>query len=300
MMYTLAIHGGAESIEPGSLSPEDEQAYLDGLNAALDVGYAVLARGGSALDAVEQAVRALEDNERFNAGRGAVFTDQQTHELNASIMCGQTLQAGVVAGISTVRNPITLARAIMERSEHVFLVGEGAESFARQQDLPLETPDYFFSQQRYDEFEQARLQTLPSPTKDTVGAVALDCRGNLATATSTGGLAYQRVGRVGDTACIGAGTYANNRTCAVSCTGDGEQLIRAVAAYDVACLVEYRGMTLLEACRCVIHDKLRDLKAEAGLIAVDASGRAELVFNTPAMFRAWRNHRGEGQTALFQ
>lgn len=296
-VFTLALHAGAEPIEPGSLSPDQERAYIDGLQQALEAGYTLLANGGSALDAVERTVKSLEDNACFNAGRGATFTIEQTQQLDAAIMCGQTLQAGAVAGVENVRNPISLARAVMDRSEHVFMVGKGAEAFAREQGLLFEPDSYFFSQQRYDEFLQTRNKA--SATKDTVGAVALDSQGNLAVATSTGGLAMQRVGRVGDSPCIGAGTYANNRTCAVSLTGDGELILKAVAAYDVSCLIDYRGLLLTDACQQVIHQTLKDLGAEAGLVAVDASGRAELVFNTSAMFRAWRNHLGEGEVAIF-
>ena len=299
-MYAIAIHAGAESIEPGTLTPEQEQAYLNGLKQAVEVGKAVLARGGTALDAVEQAVQSMENNELFNAGKGAVFTKSQTHQLDASIMCGQTLQAGVVAGVVNVRNPIHLARTVMEQSEHVFLAGAGAIDFAREQGLAFEPDAYFDTEQRYTEFEEAREQVLEAPTKDTVGAVALDSHGNLAAATSTGGTTFERAGRVGDTAVIGAGTYANNQTCAVSCTGDGEYFIRAVAAHDVSCLVDYKGLSLGDACRTVLADKLTPLGADAGIIAVNTSGQIEQVFNTPSMFRAWRNDQGEGGTFIFK
>lgn len=299
-MYTIAIHGGAESLTPDSLSPEQQRAYHNGLSDALAAGYAILADGGTALDAVQQAVIHLEDNELFNAGKGAAFTNQQTHELEAAIMCGRTLMAGAVAGISNVRNPIALARAVMDKSGHVFMIGDGANAFAHEQHLLFEPNNYFLAQKSLDEFVQAEEEANEPTNKDTVGAVALDVHGNLAAATSTGGLTFQKVGRVGDSSVIGCGTYANNRTCAVSCTGDGEYFIRAVAAYDVSCLVEYKGLSLHDACQYVIMDKLKQLDGEGGLIAVDTAGHIELVFNSSSMFRAWRNDRGEGETAIFR
>lgn len=299
-MYTIAIHGGAESIEPGSLTPDQEREYLAGLNRSLSAGYAVLDRGGRALDAVEQAVKALEDNVLFNAGKGAVFTNKQTHELDASIMCGRTLQAGVVSCVSTVRNPIQLARAVLDHSEHVFLSGPGAEAFAREQGFDVKSETYFFSQQRFDELLEALAKSEEPVGKETVGAVALDSHGDLAVATSTGGTNGQHIGRVGDSAVIGAGTYANNQTCAVSCTGDGEYFIRSVTAYDLSCLLAYKGLPLREACDQVILDKLTKMGGEGGLIAVTTSGQVELVFNTTAMFRGWRTDRDEGKTVIFR
>lgn len=298
-MFTIAIHGGAVSLSRDSLTPEQEQDYLNGLSRAVNAGYAILDAGGTALDATQQAVMSLEDNALFNAGKGAVFTNEQTHELEAAMMCGQTRMAGAVAGVTNVRNPIALARAIMDQSGHVFMVGPGAESFARQQNLSFEPDAYFFTQKRLDEFKEAEAQTRQPAGLGTVGAVALDRYGNLAAATSTGGLTYQKVGRVGDSPVVGGGTYANNQTCAVSCTGDGEYFIRAVAAYDVSCLIEYKGLSLRDACQHVIMDKLRQLKGEGGLIAVDPAGQVALVFNSTSMFRAWRNHQEEGETAIF-
>ncbi|WP_018620425.1 isoaspartyl peptidase/L-asparaginase family protein [Spirosoma luteum] len=308
-MYTMAIHGGSGTINRTEITPEEESAFRVGLEAALNAGYAVLKQGGSALDAVEQAVRSLEDNERFNAGKGAVFSASGRHELDASIMCGQTLNAGAVAGVTNVRNPISLARAVMEQSENVFLLGSGAEDFARDQKLPIEPDEYFFTELRYQQLAEAQQANKTQKTqldhskrntgKGTVGAVALDQHGNLAAATSTGGLTNKKYGRVGDTPVIGAGTYANNETCAVSCTGYGEFFIRSVVAYDISCLMAYKGLSLKEACAYVVQDKLNVMGGEGGLIAVDRAGNVELPFNSEGMYRAWRNQMGQGEVAIF-
>ncbi|MGV3556712.1 isoaspartyl peptidase/L-asparaginase family protein [Larkinella arboricola] len=305
-MYTIAIHGGSGTISRSEITPEQEKEYRQGLENALDAGYAVLARGGSALDAVEQAVRSLEDFEKFNAGRGSVFSANGRHEMDASIMCGQTLKAGAVAGVTNIRNPITLARTVMERSENVFLLSPGAEEFAREQGLAVEPDDYFYTDYRFRQLKEAQeanrtqLDHSRSNTgKGTVGAVALDEKGNLAAATSTGGLTNKKYGRVGDTPVIGGGTYANNQTCAVSCTGYGEFFIRAVVAYDISCLMEYKGLSLQEACDWVVQHKLKDMGGEGGLIAVDRAGNVALPFNSEGMYRGWRNAAGEGEVAIF-
>ena len=282
----MAIHGGSGTINRTEITPEQESAFRFGLEEALNAGYVVLKQGGSALDAVEQAVRSLEDNERFNAGKGAVFSASGRHELDASIMCGQTLNAGAVAGVTNVRNPISLARAVMEQSENVFLLGSGAEDFARDQKLPIEPDEYFFTVLRFQQLAEAQQanktqldHSKRNTGKGTVGAVALDQHGNLAAATSTGGLTNKKYGRVGDTPVIGAGTYANNETCAVSCTGYGEFFIRSVVAYDISCLMAYKGLSLKEACAYVVQDKLKVMGGEGGLIAVDRAGNVELPFN---------------------
>jgi beta-aspartyl-peptidase (threonine type) len=271
------------------------------LKLHLLVGWSILEAGGSALDAVEAAVRSLEDDILFNAGRGAVFTRDATHELDASIMCGRTLDCGAVAGVPNVRNPITLARAIMERSEHVLMAGEGARRFAVEEGIELAGDEYFYSQERFEQLEVARAALrvqldhapdeplpgqAPEDSTGTVGAVALDAAGDLAAATSTGGMTNKRVGRVGDTPIIGGGTYANNATCAVSCTGHGELIMKAVAAYDVSALMEYAGKSLAEACDIVIHRKLASEHGTAGLIAVDREGNIALPFNSTGMYRA--------------
>jgi beta-aspartyl-peptidase (threonine type) len=305
-MFTIAIHGGSGTINRSEITPEQEKTYRQALETALDAGYVVLARGGSALDAVEQAVRNLEDIEVFNAGRGSVFSANEKHEMDASIMCGQSLKAGAVAGVTNIRNPIKLARTVMEQSENVFLMGAGAEEFARLHNLPTEPDDYFFTEFRFQQLKEARqanrtqLDHSSSNTgKGTVGAVALDQAGNLAAATSTGGLTNKQFGRLGDTPVIGAGTYANNQTCAVSCTGYGEFFIRAVVAYDVSCLMAYKGLSLKEACDYVVQDKLKTMGGEGGLIAVDKAGNVTLPFNSEGMYRAWRNQAGEGEVAIF-
>jgi beta-aspartyl-peptidase (threonine type) len=305
-MYTIAIHGGSGTINRTEITPDQEKAFREGLEATLDAGYKILAQGGSALDAVEQAVRSLEDNELFNAGKGAVFSATGKHELDASIMCGQSLKAGAIAGVTNVRNPISLARTVMEQSENVFLLGSGAEDFARDQKLPVEPDDYFFTELRFQQLKEAQQanktqldHSKRNTGKGTVGAVALDSEGNLAAATSTGGLTNKKYGRVGDTPVIGAGTYANNETCAVSCTGYGEFFIRSVVAYDISCLMAYKGLSLKEACAYVVQDKLKVMGGEGGLIAIDRAGNVELPFNSEGMYRAWRNQAGQGEVAIF-
>ncbi|MBK5286225.1 MAG: isoaspartyl peptidase/L-asparaginase [Bacteroidia bacterium] len=299
--FAVAVHGGAGTVSRKHLTPELEKKYLAGLNDAVDSAYAIVETGGNALLAVEAAVRSLENNILFNAGRGAVFTNEGTHEMDAAIMDGKTLNAGAATGVSNVRNPVILARCIMLSSEQVLLCGKGAEEFARTYRLHFENDNYFFSQYRYDQWEkikhttETQLDHVDDAPKGTVGAVALDKEGNLAAATSTGGMTNKRFGRIGDTPIIGAGTYANNKTCAVSCTGHGEYFLRYVAAYDVSCLMEYKGMTLKEACELVINKKLKDAGGEGGLIAVDASGNVELVLNTTGMYRGWRV---EGEEAI--
>jgi beta-aspartyl-peptidase (threonine type) len=308
MPISIAIHGGAGTIPKGSLNPEQEQAYRQALNNALQKGYALLEAGASALDAVEAAVRELEDTPLFNAGRGAVFTAEGTHELDASIMDGQTLEAGAVSMVRGVRNPVSLARLVMERSGHVFLAGAGAETFARAQGCTFESDDYFYDEFRYQQWLSVRgtehTQLDHSVKKDekfgTVGAVALDQHGNIAAATSTGGMTNKKFGRVGDSPMIGAGNYANNRTCAVSCTGSGEFFIRAVVAYDVSCLMEYKGLSLADACQEVVHKRLLDIGGDGGLIAVDPQGNICLSFNTEGMYRGAKSSDGTDFVAIYQ
>ncbi len=299
-MIALALHGGAGTLSRSEMTPDRERVYTAGLRQALDAGYAILARGGTALDAVEQTTILLENNELFNAGRGSVFTAEGRHELDASIMCGRSLNAGAIAGVHNIRNPVTLARAAMERSGHVMLAGTGAEKFAREQQIETAPDDYYYTDMRWEEWQRKIRQAEPRPRAlGTVGAVALDHHGNVAAATSTGGTTNKRYGRIGDSPVIGAGTYANNRTCAVSCTGDGEYFIRSVVAYDVSCLIEYRGLSLQEACTLVIQDKMTALGGEGGLIAVDPAGRVALVFNSEGMYRGWQREGEAGQVAIF-
>ncbi|RPD44591.1 isoaspartyl peptidase/L-asparaginase [Hymenobacter sediminis] len=309
--FALALHGGAGTISPQSMTVEKEQEYRAALGEALAVGYAVLQQGGSALDAVELAVRSLEDCPLFNAGRGAVFTHEGHHEMDAAIMDGRSRAAGAVTGVRAVQNPIRAARLVMEKTEHVLLGYPGADALARQHGLPTQPVEYFFTQQRYDQLQEALaegrmrldhsqaleteaplMEPAAFPNEDpkkkmgTVGAVALDVHGNLAAATSTGGMTNKQYSRIGDSPIIGAGTFADNRTCAISCTGHGEFFLRAVVAHDISCLMEYRGLSLAEACRIVVHDKLAPVGGEGGLVAVDAAGNVALPFNSEGMYRA--------------
>lgn len=291
--HAIAIHGGAGTILKSSMTEVKEAAYKKALQDALLAGEKVLEAKGSALDAVEMAVRSLEDNELFNAGKGSVFTHDGKHEMDASIMDGKNLMAGAVAGIDKVKNPVTFARIVMEKTEHVFLSGAGAMELAKQLNVQQMPDDYFFTQQRFDQLNEIRnsdkMQLDHSDKKfGTVGAVALDVHGNIAAATSTGGMTNKKFGRVGDSPMIGAGTYANNTSCAISCTGHGEFFIRAVVAYDVACLVEYKGLTLAQACEKVVNDKLVKLGGEGGLIALDKAGNISLVFNSEGMYRGYK------------
>ena len=307
--FTIAIHGGAGTIRKADMKPEQEQAYLQGLQEALDKGYAVLAAGGSAMEAVLAAVVALEDNILFNAGKGSVFGKDGSQEMDAAVMSGADLSAGAVAGVRNIRNPVLLAHAVMTRSPHVMLSGMGAQEFARQQGLALEPDAYFYSGFRFAQWQELQGTEMtaldhnvqPGEKKfGTVGAVALDMQGNLAAATSTGGMTNKQWGRIGDCPIIGAGTYANNGTCAISCTGHGEPFIRAVTAYDVSCLMEYRGLSLREAMHLVVHDKLLRIDGEGGMIGVDAGGRAELVFNSEGMYRGVKGSDGRYELSIYK
>lgn len=306
--FSIAIHGGAGTILREHLSPTMEQQYLAALQAALQAGYTLLEQGAAALDAVTAAVVALEDCDLFNAGKGAVFTNTGTHELDAAIMDGRSLAAGAVAGVQQVRNPILLAKAVMQHSEHVLLSGTGALHFAEEQGIQLEPDTYFFSDFRYQQWLQVRDAATTALDHNiqvqrkygTVGAVACDVLGNVAAATSTGGMTNKRYNRIGDSPLIGAGTYANNRTCAVSCTGHGELFIRAVAAYDVSCLMEYKGLTLQQAMNVVALEKLVALQGEGGMIGVDAAGNCALVFNSAGMYRGYKKSSGEEQVAIYR
>jgi L-asparaginase / beta-aspartyl-peptidase len=296
--YAIAIHGGAGTITKNSLTPEMEIAYRNGLKKAIETGNKILEEGGTALEAVAQSVKQLEDNELFNAGRGSVFNHEGKHEMDAAIMEGKTLMAGAVSGVKNIKNPIFLAKAVMEKSDHVLLAGTGAMDFAKEMKLEFAPDEYFFVQHRYNQLLNAReegriqLDHAPKETNEkkfgTVGAVALDLHGNIAAATSTGGMTNKKWGRVGDSPIIGAGTYANNNTCAISCTGHGEFFIRAVVAYDVSCLMEYKNLSLREACDKVVLDKLVKIGGEGGLIAIDANGNIEMPFNSEGMYRAMK------------
>lgn len=297
--FAIAIHGGAGTILRSSMTEEKELAYKKALEEGIFAGETILKAGGGSLDAVEAAIRSMEDNPLFNAGKGAVFSSDGKNELDASLMEGKTLKAGAVTGIRNIKNPISLARAVMDKSEHVFLCGEGALVFAKKVSAQFEPDDYFFNQMRYDQLLQSKetdtvqLDHIRDRKFGTVGAVALDLQGNLAAGTSTGGMTNKKFGRVGDSPMIGAGTYANNNTCAVSCTGHGEFFIRSVVAYDISCLMEYKNLTLKEACEIVVQQKLVKIGGEGGLIALDAKGNIELPFNSEGMYRAMKKSDGE-------
>ncbi len=292
-MYAIAIHGGAGTIDKSEMTVEKESAYKNALKEALEAGQKALSKGLSAMDAVEFAVNSLENCLLFNAGKGAVFCADGGFELDASIMSGKDLTAGAVAGIKNIANPISLARKVSEKTPHVMLAGQGAIDFAKTIGINQETDEYFFTQQRYDQWQalvgttEVALDHGSSTTKPigTVGAVALDKFGNIAAATSTGGMTNKQYGRVGDTPIIGSGTYANNATCAISCTGHGEYFLRSVVAYDISCLMEYAGLSLDEACNKVVKDKLVKIGGEGGLIAIDSKGNICLPFNSAGMYR---------------
>ncbi len=302
----LVIHGGAGTILKSQMTPEMEKAYTDGLTEALKKGYGILEKGGSALDAVEAAVKVLEDNPLFNAGKGAVFTNEGKNELDASIMSGKTLTAGAVAGITTVKNPISAARAVMEKSNHVMMAGAGADKFAAQAGLEIVDPSYFFTEQRWKALQEVKKEDSLKTELDhsgkkkssyhftnkdfkfgTVGAVALDKSGNLAAATSTGGMTNKRFGRVGDSPIIGAGTYANNNTCAISCTGWGEYYIRLVMAKTISDMMEFGKISLKNAADEMVMKRLPALGGDGGLIAVDSKGSISMPFNTEGMYRGY-------------
>lgn len=311
MSCKIVVHGGAGTMPANEITSEIEVACHTALTSALSAGFTLMQAGSTAIDAVELAVKHLEDFELFNAGRGSVFTHNGKHEMDASIMDGKTGSAGSVAGVQHIKNPIALAKMVMQKSEHVFLLGAGAEDFARLHNVEFADDAYFFTEFRYNQLVQAREQEIvvldhvdfnKNNTKNkfgTVGAVALDNFGNLAAATSTGGMTNKLYGRVGDSPVIGAGTYANNNTLAVSCTGHGEYFIRNVVAYDLHCLVEYKNMNLHQAASFLIQEKLKKQNAEGGLIAIDKNGNIALPFNTAGMYRGWMVNEQEFFTGIY-
>ncbi len=299
--FAIAIHGGAGPILKSSMTSEQEALYRTRLAEAVEIGYAILETGGSSLDAVEAVVQRLEDDSLFNAGKGAVLNSEGKVELDASIMDGSTLKAGAVAALRHVKNPIRLARAVMEKSEHVFLIGEGAEKFAQEHGLELVDESYFFTEARWQSLQKAKAKDLwEKEQHGTVGAVALDQYGNLAAATSTGGLTNKKFGRVGDSPIIGAGTYADNATCAVSATGHGEYFIRAVVAHDIASLMRYKGFSLQDAAAEVVLKKLTALGGTGGVIALDRYGNIAMPFNTAGMYRAFKVQGGKPFVAIYK
>ncbi len=305
---SIAIHGGAGTILRTHMTPEKEHGYKSALQDALDAGYGMLEKGFSAVDAVERAVSLLENCPLFNAGKGSVFTSDGTHEMDASIMEGKFLYAGAVSAVTGVKNPVQLSRLVMEKSGHVFLSGEGAMQFAKKMNCEFADSAYFYDEFRYQQWLELKgtdgFQLDHSDNKEekfgTVGAVAVDVNGDLAAATSTGGMTNKQFGRIGDSSIIGAGNYANNTTCAISCTGSGEFFIRGVVAYDVSCLIEYKGLSLADACKEVIQHRLLKIGGDGGLIAVDTHGNCVLEFNTEGMYRGQRNSTGLNQVAIYK
>lgn len=315
--FAIVIHGGAGTILKKNMSDEQEKAYQEKLQEALDSGYLVLKNGGTAIEAVEKAIVVMEDSPLFNAGKGAVYTNTATNELDASIMDGKTLNAGAVSGVRNVKNPIKLVRLVLEKSEHVMLSGKGAEDFAKQHQIEIVDSTYFYNEHRLkqlnkikdsekiqldhsDDDEQGDVSEFKDSKFGTVGAVALDKHGNLAAATSTGGMTNKKYGRIGDSPIIGAGTYANNATCAVSCTGHGEFFIRNVVAYDVAALMEYKEKSLIDAANYVVNEKLVKLGGDGGLIAIDNQGNIAMPFNTAGMYRGYKKSNGESEVLIFK
>ena len=309
--FAIVIHGGAGTILKENMSLEKESEYRAKLEEAIRVGYTILQQGGSSLDAVQKTINILEDSPLFNAGKGAVFTNAETNELDASIMDGKTLNAGASAGTTTVKNPIDLARKIMENSPHVMMAREGAETFAKEQGLDIVSPDYFFTEKRLKSLQRVKAKTtnktsafydsdIKNAKFGTVGCAALDKQGNLAAGTSTGGMTNKRWGRVGDSPIIGAGTYANNNTCAVSSTGWGEFFIRAMVAHDISALMEYKGLSLKEAAQEVIQKKIPQLGGDGGIVAVDKNGNMVMEFNTAGMYRASMNAKGELHVKIYK
>jgi beta-aspartyl-peptidase (threonine type) len=311
------IHGGAGVIKKGTLTPEKEKVLRADLEKAVLAGYKALQEGKSSLDAVEIAIRILEDSPHFNAGKGAVFTNEGKNELDASIMNGKTLAAGSVAGLRHIKNPITLARAVMEKSPHVMMVGEGAEKFAREQKLDFVDEKYFWTQERWDalqkvleaekiksekgkELKSEKVKALDSDRFGTVGAVALDKNGDIAAGTSTGGMTNKKYGRVGDAPIIGAGTYANNNTCGVSATGWGEYFIRLAVARDISALLEYRALAVQTAADMVIQQKLAKLGGDGGVIAMDKFGNMAISFNSEGMYRAYIDLSGKPVVEIYK
>ncbi len=306
---TLVIHGGTGTIPRASMSAEMEQAYIGIIKHALEQGYGTLERGGSSLDAVVETIRILEDSPLFNAGKGAVFTHEGKNELDASIMDGRTLAAGAVACVTTIKNPIEAAMAVMTQSPHVMLSGEGAEKFAVEKGLKMVDPAYFYTEWRYKSLQEALKEedgdsfnktAVKKYQYGTVGVVALDLQGNLAAGTSTGGMTNKKYGRIGDSPIIGAGTYADNQSCAVSSTGHGEYFIRKVVAYDIAARIKYSGMSVQEACERVIYDELPAIGGSGGIIALDRKGNYCMVFNTEGMYRAARQKGKEPEILIYK
>jgi beta-aspartyl-peptidase (threonine type) len=313
-VFGLALHGGAGTIKKSSMTQEKEKAYRKKLREAIEAGYKILKNNGSSLDAVEASIRILEDSPLFNAGKGSVFTSEGVNEMDASIMDGKTRNAGAISGVKRIKNPISLARKVMDNSKHVMLTGKGAEQFAKELGIDWVQEKYFFTERRWKSLQKIkeREKTLKKKTSQaggisdrkykygTVGCVALDKYGNLAAGTSTGGMTNKEFGRVGDSPIIGAGTYANNGTCAVSSTGHGEFFIRWVVAYDIAALMEYKGLSLKKAAEQVVMTKLKEAGGSGGIIAIDNRGNIAMPFNTEGMYRAYSTKDGKFVIKLYK
>lgn len=316
--YVMVIHGGAGTILKSTMTPEKEAAYTAALTKALETGYAAIKEGKSSLDAVEATIHILEDSPLFNAGKGAVFTNEGKNEMDAAIMDGSNLKAGSVAGVTIIKNPISAARAVMEKSEHVMMAGAGAEKFAKQAGITIVNPSYFFTQDRWDGLQKAIKDDSTKSVLDhgnkktykpssqnidnkfgTVGCVALDSKGNLAAGTSTGGMTNKKFGRIGDAPIIGSGTYANNATAAISCTGWGEFYIRSVVAHDISALMEYKGLGVAEASKIAL-DKMAKLGGNGGLIALDKNGKIAMPFNTAGMYRGTITTDGKIEVQIYK
>lgn len=313
----IALHGGASNIKNLNLTPLQDSAYRASLGEAIDLGYAILSKGGTAVDAVTETVKCLENNPLFNAGKGSVFTADSTNEMDAALMDGNTLKCGAVAGVKTIKNPVLAARRVMDSSQFVFLSGMGAEKFAEINGLEIVNPSYFKTDFRWEQFLKTKKTDTTHLDNDTrgdikpineneiekfgtVGCVAIDSKGNLAAATSTGGILNKKYNRIGDSPIIGAGTYANNKTCAVSCTGKGEEFIRLVVAHDISCLIEYKNMSLKKAVDLVILGKLKERKGRGGCIAIDKHGNLEMSFTESGMFRAAIDKNGKRMVAIYK
>ncbi|MCF8243351.1 MAG: isoaspartyl peptidase/L-asparaginase [Melioribacteraceae bacterium] len=310
--FAIVIHGGAGYMRRAGMSKEREIEYRKKLAEVLKVGYKILEDGGSSLDAVEKVINTMEDSPMFNSGKGAVFTGEGKNELDASIMNGENLEAGAVAGVTIVKNPVSLARLVMEKSPHVLLARDGAEKFAEMQNVELVEPEYFYTEDAWNALQRAKESELKKTDEDqsalhdfydskfgTVGCVALDKNGNLAAGTSTGGMTNKKWGRIGDSPIIGAGTYANNKTCGVSSTGHGEFFIRYAAAYDISALMEYKNMTVSEAADFVVNVKLKNAGGNGGVIAMDKYGNVAMPFNTTGMFRGYVKNGEEPVVKVF-
>jgi len=294
--WAIVIHGGAGVLTRAQMPPEMDKEYREALTAALNTGRKILAEGGTALEAVEKTINVMEDDPLFNAGKGAVFTHDGKNELDAAIMDGSNLAAGSVACVTDIKNPITAARYVMTKSEHVMLVGAGASQFAREQGLEMVPPSYFYTEKRYKELQEI----LKKEKYGTVGCCALDKNGNLAAGTSTGGMTNKRFNRVGDSPIIGAGTYANNNTCAISATGHGEFFIRWTVAHDISALMEYKGLSLKEASELVVNVKLVKAGGNGGVICVDKSGNISMPFNSEGMFRGFATADGKEDVLIYK